>query len=58
MSNEAIINEALNSTPFHTEISDSVAVYSFIVRTSLVTVTVDRRSTRSTYDVQPIPRSL
>ena len=58
MTNSEIINAAINSTPFDTVIGDEVAEYFYLIGGSLVVATYDRRSTRTTYEVQAIPRSL
>jgi hypothetical protein len=58
MTTSEIINVAINDTPFETVIGQEIAQYFYLVGGSMVVATYDRRSTRTTYEVQTIPRSL
>ena len=58
MTTNEIINAAINSTPFDTVIKSEVAQYFYLIGGMMVVATYDRRSTRTTYDVQSVPCSL
>lgn len=55
---EAIINEAINSVPFHISVGSDTAIYSYIIREYLVTATFNRRTTATDYSIEPLPASL
>ena len=58
MTTNETINAAINTTPFQSVIGSEVAQYFYLVNGSMVVATYDRRSTRTTYDIQSTPRSL
>ena len=58
MTTNEMINAAINSTPFDAVIKSEVAQYFYLVGGMMVVATYDRRSTRTSYDVQSVPRSL
>ena len=58
MTTNEIINAAINTTPFNSVIGSEIAQYFYLVDGMMVIATYDRRSTRTTYEVQTIPRSL